>query len=230
MLREPRARKTEVSAICPSLDSIGVAVDVEVSSLLGVRLAEGVERGETVAFDVKARLEERKRAQGTVLIGFALKVSTKPSVVKYEVEGTAQLQGRDNNIKQMLEADPNTRVPLVFHRVYKQVFMSMYLMSTLVNAPPPPADLLGSSERQVQPRIQMSEETETSQEESQSASSELADETEQNISSEREDTYRQPENASVDSEEDMTPVEDVQIGSSSEDLESQDQSLTQEAV
>jgi hypothetical protein len=198
--------------------------------LVGVRLAEGVESGETVTFDVKARMEERKRSQGTVLIGFALKVGTKPSVVKYEVEGTAQLQGRDDELKMMLEADPNTRVPLVFHRVYKQVFMSMYLLSTLVNAPPPPSDLFGSSDRQVPPKVQMSEESETSREESQPASSELADETEQNIPSEREETYGQPENVGVDSEEDMRPVEDVQIGSSDEDLESQDQPLTQEVV
>jgi hypothetical protein len=198
--------------------------------LVGVRLAEGVESGETVTFDVKARMEERKRSQGTVLIGFALKVGTKPSVVKYEVEGTAQLQGRDDELKMMLEADPNTRVPLVFHRVYKQVFMSMYLLSTLVNAPPPPSDLFGSSDRQVPPKVQMSEESETSREESQPASSELADETEQNIPIEREETYGQPENVGVDSEEDMRPVEDVQIGSSDEDLESQDQPLTQEVV
>ncbi|UCD95782.1 MAG: hypothetical protein JSV35_04515 [Candidatus Bathyarchaeota archaeon] len=222
--------KTEVSDICPSQDPIGVVVDVEVSSLLGVRLAEGVESGETVTFDVKARMEERKRVQGSVLIGFVLKVGTKPSVVKYEVEGTAQLQGRDNDVKTMLEADPNTRVPLIFHRVYKQVFMSMYLLSTLVNAPPPPADLLGSSERQVAPRIQMSDESEPSREESQLASSEVAEGREQYVPSEQEDTYGQPEDVSVDSEEDMTPVEDVQIRSSEEDLESQDQPLTQEAT
>lgn len=222
--------KNEVSDICPSPDSIGVAVDVEVNSLLGVRLAEGGGSGETVTFDVKARMEERKRSQGTVLIGFALKVSTKPSVVKYEVKGAAQLQGRDEEIKAMLEANPDTRVPLVFHRVYKQVFMSMYLLSTLIDTPPPPADLLGSSEKETSTRIQMGKEDAVSQEDSQTASTESADETEQDVRGEPEDTLGQPEDISAGSEEGVAPVEDVQIRSSDEDLESQDQPLTQEAI
>ena len=175
-------------------------------------------------------MDERKRSQGSVVIGFALKVSTKPSVVKYEVEGAAQLQGRDDDIKAMLEADPNTRVPLVFHRVYKQVFMSMYLLSTLVDAPPPPADLLGSREKETPTRIQMSEEDAESQADAQPTVRESADEAEQNVHGEPGDTFSQPEDTRADSEEDVAPVEDVQIGSSDEDLERQDQPLTQEAI
>jgi hypothetical protein len=44
----------------------------------------------------------------------------------------------------MLEIDPETKVPYVFQRVYQHAFMAMYLLSTILDAPPPPYDLLFS--------------------------------------------------------------------------------------
>jgi hypothetical protein len=121
-----------------------VSVKVDISSLAGVRL--GVKGGgvETVNFDVKARLEEKERKSQMVVVGFGLSLSTKPSIVKFQVEGTATLTGKDVEISKMLEVDPETKVPYVFQRVYQYVFTAMYLMSTILNAPPPPQDLLFS--------------------------------------------------------------------------------------
>jgi hypothetical protein len=42
----------------------------------------------------------------------------------------------------MLEIDPETKVPYVFQRVYQHVFTAAYLLSTILNVPPPPSDLL----------------------------------------------------------------------------------------
>lgn len=120
-----------------------VSVKVEITSLAGVKLA--VKGGaETVNFDVKAKLEERDRRSQAVVVSFSLFLTTKPSVVKFEVEGTATLTGKDAEINKMLEADPETKVPYVFQRVYQYAFTAMYLLSTILNAPPPPYDLLFS--------------------------------------------------------------------------------------
>ena len=118
-----------------------VSVKVEVTSLVGVKL--GVKGGaETVNFDVKAKLEERERKSQTIIIGFNLLLTTKPSIVKFEVEGTATLTGKDAELNKMLEVDPETKVPYVFQRIYQYAFTAMYLLSTILNAPPPPQDLL----------------------------------------------------------------------------------------
>lgn len=121
-----------------------VSVKVDIASLVGVRL--GVKGGgvETVNFDVKAKLEERERKSQMVIVGFSLFLTTKPSIVKFEVEGTVTLTGKDTEINKMLEVDPETKVPYVFQRVYQYSFTAMYLMSTILNAPPPPQDLLFS--------------------------------------------------------------------------------------
>jgi hypothetical protein len=128
-------------SICPPSSPLDVAVSVKIHTLLGVRLVENPEDG-SVIFDVKARMEEKERRGGQISVGFALKVATRPNVAKYEVEGIALLQGKDKEMQRMLEVNPETQIPFVFQRVYQQVFMSMYVLSTLIGAPYPPANLL----------------------------------------------------------------------------------------
>lgn len=119
---------------------------VKIQSLSAVKLTDEIEKGRIVNFDVKARMEEKARRSGWVRIGFALNVGTKPNVVKFKVEGLASLKGQDEEIRKMLEADPETNVPAVFGRVYQHAFMSMYLLATLIQAPYPPANLLKSGQ------------------------------------------------------------------------------------
>ncbi len=152
--------KCGVLNICPSVSSFDVAVRVGIRSLLGVKLADKVPSGEVVSFDVKARMEEKERRSGLVSIGFALTMGTKPSVVKFEVEGVATLEGANAEIDKMLEVDPETQIPFVFQRVYQNVFMSMYLLATLIDAPHPPPNLLFSGQQKL-PQVQMDEKEET---------------------------------------------------------------------
>lgn len=142
--------------IYPSTSPLGVAVRVKILGLSAVKLVDEVESGKLINFDVKARMEEKERRSNWISVGFALSVGTKPNVVKFEVEGIATLEGKNEEIKKMLEADPETQVPLVFQRVYQQVFTSMYLLATLIDVPCPPANLLYSSEQQM-PIIHMNE-------------------------------------------------------------------------
>jgi len=112
--------------------------------LLGVRLGGDV-GAEPVRFDVSAKLEEKERRSSRVVILFGLSVRTKPSVVKYEVEGSATLTGKDTVINKVLEVDPKSKVPFVFHRVYQHVFTAIYMLASLLGTIYPPPDLLSSS-------------------------------------------------------------------------------------
>ena len=81
-----------------------------------------------------------------MVVSFVLTVGTKPSVVKFEVEGMATLQGKNPAIERLLEVDSETKIPLLLHRVYQRVFMTTFLLSTLLGTPYPPPDLLFSRE------------------------------------------------------------------------------------
>ncbi|MEM3765436.1 MAG: hypothetical protein QXU46_00230 [Candidatus Bathyarchaeia archaeon] len=114
---------------------------MDVISIVGVKLDVKGGAG-TVNFDVKARLEEKERRSQMVVVGFNLQLATKPGIVKFEIEGAATLTGKDAEINKMLEVDPETKVPYVFQKVYQHTFTTMYLLSTILNTPPPPIDLL----------------------------------------------------------------------------------------
>lgn len=125
----------------PTLNVPNVSVKVDTTSIVGVKLDVKGGAG-AVNFDVKAKLEEKERKSQMVVVGFTLQLTTKPSIVKFEIEGTAALTGKDTEINKMLEIDPETKVPYVFQKVYQNTFTAMYLLSTILNAPPPPIDLL----------------------------------------------------------------------------------------
>ncbi|MEM3617198.1 MAG: hypothetical protein QXJ31_04720 [Candidatus Bathyarchaeia archaeon] len=114
---------------------------MDVTSIVGAKLDIKGGAG-TVNFDVKARLEEKERKSQMVVVGFNLQLTTKPSIVKFEIEGAATLTGKDTEINKMLEVDPETKVPYVFQKIYQHTFTTMYLLSTILNTPPPPIDLL----------------------------------------------------------------------------------------
>ena len=120
---------------------VDVQVLVEITSLLATRLNEPMGSA-GVRFDVSAKLEEKERKSGVVVVLFDLVVRTKPNVVKYEVEGTATLTGKDTLIEQMLKVDPKSNIPFVFHRVYQHVFTAIYMAASLMKAVYPPSDLL----------------------------------------------------------------------------------------
>jgi len=69
-------------------------------------------------------------------------------LVRFEVEGTATLTGKDEDIRKVLEADSETKIPRILPRIYQHAFTAMYLLSTVLNTPPPPQDLLGSQRSQ----------------------------------------------------------------------------------
>jgi len=106
-----------------------------------MRLSEGI--GLTgVRFDVNAKLEEKERRSGRVVVLFGLTVRTKPNVVKYDVEGSATLSGKDPLIDQMLKVDPKSNVPFAFHRIYQHVFTTIFTMASFLGTVYPPPDLL----------------------------------------------------------------------------------------
>ena len=121
------------------------SVSVDITNIAGVRLGVKVGTG-AINFDVKGRLEEKERRSQMVIVNFSLFLTTKPSVVKFEVEGTATLTGKDEEINKMLEVDPEIKVPYVFQKVYQNAFAAMYLLSTILNAPSPPHNLFPLSQ------------------------------------------------------------------------------------
>ena len=97
---------------------------------------------EELFFDVNAKLEEQTKNNDQVDLAFALTITTKPNVVKYSVAGIVNLMGKQVDVKKKLDVNPKTNIPQILFTVYQHVFKSIYMISSILNAPYPPPDLL----------------------------------------------------------------------------------------
>jgi hypothetical protein len=105
---------------------------------------------ENLFFDVNAKLEEQKKSGDEVTLGFSLLISTKPNVVRYSSAGSVLMKGKEAEVKKKLEVNPKTRIPQILFTVYQHVFNSIYILSSVLNTPYPPPDLLHPMAEKIQ--------------------------------------------------------------------------------
>jgi hypothetical protein len=105
---------------------------------------------EDLFFDVNAKLEEQKKSGDEVTLGFSLAITTKPNVVRYNIAGSVTLEGKPADVKKKLEVNPKTKIPQILFTVYQHVFNSIYMVSSILNTPYPPPDLLHPMAEKIQ--------------------------------------------------------------------------------
>ena len=127
----------------------GVTVSIKLNSLQAERTGEYLLK-EELFFDVNAKLEEQKKGMNEVTLAFNLAISTKPNVVKYNTSGLVTLAGKPDDIKKKLEVNPNTKIPQILFTIYQHVFNSIYILSSNLNTPYPPPDLLHPMAEKIQ--------------------------------------------------------------------------------
>jgi len=106
--------------------------------------------GEEVFFNVNAKLDEQKKTSDQVALSFSLLLETKPNIAKYSTTGVVTLQGSMQDIGKRLEANSKTKIPQILFTVYQHVFSSIYLLSSVLNTPYPPPDLLHPMQEKIQ--------------------------------------------------------------------------------
>jgi hypothetical protein len=124
-------------------------VSINLTSLHAERTGEYTSKDE-LFFDVNAKLEEQKRENSQVTLSFNLAISTKPNVVKYNTAGLVTLAGKPDDIKKKLEVNPKTHIPQILFTIYQHVFNSIYILSSNLNTPYPPPDLLHPMAEKIQ--------------------------------------------------------------------------------
>jgi hypothetical protein len=105
---------------------------------------------EELFFDINAKIEEQKKENNQVTLTFTLLISTKPNVVKYSTSGIVTMSGKPDDIKKKLEVNPKTKIPQILFTIYQHVFNSIYILSSNLNTPYPPPDLLHPMAEKIQ--------------------------------------------------------------------------------
>ncbi len=127
------------------MSSSEVRVDVKLLNIAGALVSDLRRDDIEPSFDVNVKLEETERNVGEASFKFAVGMSTKPSVARFDVSGIVKVFGESEAIDKLLETDPDTKVPYLLKKVYQQIFTYIFLLSGIMNAPHPPPDLLFSS-------------------------------------------------------------------------------------
>jgi len=110
--------------------------------MLGSKLDEHANSCKQVKFNISANLEEVGRGVNKASLKFAFTIVTDPRVVKYQVEGRAEVEGQLEHIKKALTPDPSTKVPMVLYDIFQQVYSSIFVLSRTIDAPCPSPELL----------------------------------------------------------------------------------------
>ncbi len=71
-------------------------------------------------------------------------------MVKYITSGSVTLIGKPDDIKKKLEVNPKTKIPQILFTIYQHVFNSIYILSSNLNTPYPPPDLLHPMAEKIQ--------------------------------------------------------------------------------
>jgi hypothetical protein len=105
---------------------------------------------EELFFDINAKIEEQKKENNQITLTFTLAISTKPNVVKYSTSGIVTMSGKPDDMKKKLEVNPKTKIPQILFTIYQHVFNSIFILSSNLNTPYPPPDLLHPMAEKIQ--------------------------------------------------------------------------------
>jgi len=128
------------------MSSTEASIQVKLLNITGVRTDGGssTSDGTPPTFDFNVKLEELEKRSGETVFSFAIAISTKPSVAKIDLNGIVTVNGESAVVEKVLQVDPEAKVPYLLKRVYQQVFLSIFLLSSMINVPNPPPGLTSS--------------------------------------------------------------------------------------
>jgi hypothetical protein len=66
------------------------------------------------------------------------------------MSGMVKLEGTSSEIKKKLEVNPKTNIPQILFAVYQHLFSSIYILSSILDTPYPPPDLLHTMQEKIQ--------------------------------------------------------------------------------
>jgi hypothetical protein len=117
-------------------------IAVVVESLDGTRLTEKANENAKSNYSLNVSLSEKERYSETLVLNFALELTSQPPAGKFKVAGTATLKGTKDEIKDGITAPDGSRPPPVLNTVYERVYSTIYVLSGALNVPHPMPNLL----------------------------------------------------------------------------------------
>ena len=117
---------------------------VKIDNVIATKLDEKAHQSSAVNFNIKVNMDEIERKTQLLVVHYAIIMNTEPSVAKFQVEGSAVVKGRLEDIEEAVSSDPQTNVPYLFTKVYQQVYPVLFMLAGAIDIPYPSPGLLRS--------------------------------------------------------------------------------------
>lgn len=117
-------------------------IAVLVESLDGARLSDKVNENVKSNYSLNVSLSEKERFSETLVLNFALELTSQPTAAKFKIAGTATLKGTKDEIKDGIAAPDGNRPPPVLVTIYERVYSTIYVLSGALSVPHPMPNLL----------------------------------------------------------------------------------------
>ena len=126
-------------------DITPIRIKITISNISGSKSIEPQDFSKPVGFTVNTNLEENEREINKVQLKFMFMIITDPRIVKYNLEGITEMEGPIEHVNKMLVPHPITKVPMILHDIYQQIYPSIFMLSKIMDSPCPSPDLLNKN-------------------------------------------------------------------------------------
>ncbi len=117
-------------------------VITKISSVSAQKTDDTATHNTQVVFSFGVNMDQSDQRNDAVKLNFHMTMETEPAVAKFVVEGYATVRGEPGEIDKILSADPQTNVPIVFTRIYQEVYAVIFLLAGQIDVPYPSPALL----------------------------------------------------------------------------------------
>ncbi|MDG6998263.1 MAG: hypothetical protein JRN15_04020 [Nitrososphaerota archaeon] len=129
-------------------------VITKIRTITAQKTSDNATRSTPVVFSFGVTMDESEQGNESLTLGFHMTMDTEPAIAKFIVDGTAVVKGDAAEVEKMLASDPQTSVPVVFTKVYQEIYAVLFLLAGQIDVPyPSPALLKKAQVRTVQNQI-----------------------------------------------------------------------------
>jgi hypothetical protein len=118
-------------------DKLDTEVDTKIRNINAMKVSETANHNTPVLFNFNVNMDEAERKNDSVKVNFQMVMETEPPIVKFLIEGSADVRGEMSEIEKMLAGDSQSGVPAVFTRIYQQVYAVIFLLAGNLDVPYP---------------------------------------------------------------------------------------------
>jgi hypothetical protein len=117
-------------------------ISIRVTNVVAKKLDEKADQSTQCAFNLNVNMDEAERKSEYLTVNFVIGIDTEPAVVKFQIDGSATIQGDTADVDALTAPDPQTNVPHLFMKVYQHVYAVVFMLAGALEVPYPSPALL----------------------------------------------------------------------------------------